>query len=91
MFEEWEFDFLIYNLKLLYKFLFFLIIYRLVGLICYKFVKYFKIQQVQVLEILYFRIIVYSYRLNYLNIGIFDWIIIRNDYRIIFYIFINFM
>lgn len=42
MFEEWEFDFLIYNLKLLYKFLFFLIIYSLVGLICYKFVKYFK-------------------------------------------------
>lgn len=43
MLEEWEFDFLIYNLKLLYKFLFFLIIYSLVGLICYKFVKYFKI------------------------------------------------
>lgn len=42
MLEEWEFDFLIYNLKLLYKFLFFLIIYSLVGLICYKFVKYFK-------------------------------------------------
>lgn len=88
MFEEWEFDFLIYYLKLLYKFLFF---FNNLQLICYKFVKYFKIQQVQVLEILYFRIIVYSYRLNYLNIGFFDWIIVRNDYRIIFYIFINFM
>lgn len=71
---------------------FFLIIYSSAGLTCYKFVKYFKIQQVQALETLYFRTIAYSYRLNHLNTGIFDWIIIRNDlYRIISYIFINSM
>lgn len=91
MSEEWEFDPPIHNSKLLHKSLFFLIIYSSAGLTCFKFVKYFKIQQVQALETLYFRTIAYSYRLNHLNTGIFDWIIIRNDYRIISYIFINSM
>lgn len=88
MSEEWEFDPPIHNSKLLHKSLFF---FNNLQLTCYKFVKYFKIQQVQALETLYFRTIAYSYRLNHLNTGFFDWIIIRNDYRIIFYIFINSM
>lgn len=90
MSEEWEFDPPIHNSKLLHKSLFFLIIYSSAGLTCYKFVKYFKIQQVSGFGNL--RTIAYSYRLNHLNTGIFDWIIIRNDlYRIISYIFINSM
>lgn len=89
MSEEWEFDPPIHYSKLLHKSLFF---FNNLQLTCYKFVKYFKIQQVQALETLYFRTIAYSYRLNHLNTGIFDWIIIRNDlYRIISYIFINSM
>lgn len=89
MSEEWEFDPPIQNYYT--NLYFFLIIYSSAGLTCFKFEKYFKIQQVQALETLYFRTIAYSYRLNHLNTGFFDWIIIRNDYRIISYIFINSM